>query len=133
MNEEDLLDNTPMPGTPNDPDSFPFEAVITINPKITASIAGAQLAKSFTAFAESRKDLFNNRAQEYSFKGVLSDESNRPLNYYLVDNDAVKLFMTLYAAGNDKDTLYNCDELLEQAFGNAINGRRLLDMYAEWG
>lgn len=135
VNEDDPLDNTKMPGTPGDDTSYPFDCLITINPKEDGTAVGETLAASFTKFTQARKDLFGGRAQEFTLKEVLTGpESNRPMVYYLVDEDVVKLFMTSFYVGKDnsKETLYNHEVLLESFFGTVSNGQRLLDMYAKW-
>jgi len=135
VNEDDTLDNTRMPGTPGDDTSYPFDCLITINPKEDGTAVGEMLAASFTKFTQARKDLFGGRAQEFTLKEVLTGpESNRPMVYYLIDEDVVKLFMTSFYVGKDnsKDTLYNHEVLLESFFGTVSNGQRLLDMYAKW-
>ena len=117
--------------------SYPWDAVISIGnngSKLDASSVGAHLAKSFTAFTEARKDLFNGSRKEFKFEGVLpKEESGHPITRYLIDEDSVDLFLQIYYTGSDnkKADLMACDPLLAEFFGCPEYGRSLLELYAE--
>ena len=138
FNEDDPLENVKLPGTPGDEGSYPWDAIITLDssPKVTALSCGKMIAKKFTAFTEERKDLFHGKKQEFVFKGTLSEsESGQPITSYLIDEDAVKVFLQTYydcPKGNSKEDLLACDQLLEDFFGSADVGRDLLNRHGKW-
>ena len=103
---------------------------------VSPPVAGKKIAQEFTTFAAEKKNrrLFgNNKIVEFVFKGVLPEtEKGRPLTYYLVDDDAVRVFLLVCYNGTNKKELMECGKLLKDFFGSMEIGLTLLEQYAKW-
>ncbi len=117
---------------------WPWDAFVTVDEEgASAEQIGRQIAKAFTAFAIKSKNATSiddttggsfKHNQEFAFRRVVSDgEDLKPLSYYLLENDAVLLFRSLFAPDNSKDDLLKNDDLLEDFFGDADRGRYLIN------
>jgi len=117
-------------------DSYPWDAIVTVDNNATAASAGKKIAQAFTKFAAEKKNrgLFgNNKIVEFVFKGALpEEEKGRPLTYYLVDDDAVRVFLLVFYDGTNKKELMECGKLLKDFFGSMEIGLTLLEQYAKW-
>lgn len=99
---------------------WPWDAFVTIGEEgKSAEMIGRHIAASFTAFA---------RKQKFAFNRVASNGTAlRPLTYYLLDDDALMIFKTMFASCNTKECMMRNDEILDDFFGSAEKGRSLLE------
>ena len=118
---------------------WPWDAFVTVVEEgASAEQIGRHIAREFTAFAikssaaNSKKEdktggSFKHR-QEFGFRRVVSNGDDlKPLSYYLLEDDVVLLFKSIFGPPyNSKDDIMKEDELLEDFFGDADRGRHLI-------
>ena len=95
----------------------------------TPTSIGTHIAKTFTSFTEQQKQSFT-RKQEYKFAADLTPQDLQPVSVYMLDNDVVALFLSLFGH-QEKDKVLSDVKLLESFFGTAEAGRDLLE-YAQF-
>jgi hypothetical protein len=109
---------------------YHWEAFVTVGKKddTTLSVASRVIAGFNDCFGNEQSG-----SNRFKLRRVVSDTDDlRPLTYYVLDHTAMKVFKKVYAQSNTKETMLECDDILEAFFGSAEHGRSLLDAEESW-
>lgn len=79
----------------------------------------------FTSFTEQQKHHFT-RKQEYKFAADVTPEVIQPVSVYMLDEDVVALFLSLFGSHNKEELLADT-KLMESYFGSVEAAHDLLE------
>ena len=103
-----------------------WDAIVSVSESDddTPTSIGTHIAKVFTSFTEQQKHLFS-RKQEYKFAADVTPELIQPVNVYMLDEDVVALFLSLFGNHNKEELLADT-KLMESYFGSVEAAHDLL-------
>jgi len=113
-----------------------WELLITERPSTdeTAESMGRNIAKVFNRFSnihDKNQEIFQFGGPRFGFKGEETANPPLPMNHYMCDNQCFVLLKELYSEDYSLENVMENDAILEQFFGSAEEGRRMLENLPE--
>lgn len=126
---KDLDANVALPSSPAS--AWGWDCFVTVGDEDeTAAFIGKHITASFNKHAAEAEEFRGQRYKpKYAFCGDQSDDVKglKPLSHFLLDEDVVQVFVSVFARENEKDLMMGQDDILGAFFGSAEKGRHALE------